>query len=186
MHILTCHTFLHDPSCHIPPISATKIQEGRPNMFGRPSCSRSARGSPVRALRGRGSWRSPLLAPSPLPGFLRDLALRARVRCRCTLRCAAAGEEEGRPRRPYSGLADLCCTPTTRRLRPRQTRPDHRARRAWLSSGRHVVHPGSKCLKILARSGLMCAALTAALQVTARTAAAGETATRAVLGCADS
>ena len=83
--------------------------------IGRPSCSRSARGSPVRALRGRGSRRSPLLAPSPLPGFLRDLALRARVRCRCTLRCAAAREEEGRPRRPCFELPDLCCTSITRR-----------------------------------------------------------------------
>ena len=77
-------------------------------IVGRPSCSRPARGSPVRALRRRGSRRSPLLAPSPLPGFLRDLALRAGVRCRCTLRCAAAREEEGRPRRPCFGfLYDL-------------------------------------------------------------------------------
>ena len=39
------------------------------------------------------------------------------------------------------------------------------------------MHPGLKCLKILARS-VRLDALTVALQVTARTATAGETATR--------
>ena len=45
-----------------------------------------------------------------------------------------------------------------------------------------------KCLEsgALSTSGSTDAALTAALQLTTRAAAAGETATRAVLGCADS
>ena len=78
-------------------------------LFGRHSCAHPPRGSPVRALRGRGSRRSRLRAVRPRPGFLRDLALRARVRCRCTLRCVAAPEEEGRPR--LRSWTDSCCFP---------------------------------------------------------------------------
>ena len=88
--------------------SATKMQEGRPNMFGRHSCADAPRGSPMRAFHGRGFRRSRLRAARPLPGFLRDLALRSRVPCRCTLRCVAAPEEEGRPR--LRALVS-CCFP---------------------------------------------------------------------------
>ena len=52
------------------PTSATKMQEGRPNMFGRPSCAGIARGAPVLAIRRRDFRRSPLLAPPPRPRFL--------------------------------------------------------------------------------------------------------------------
>ena len=48
------------------------------------------------------------MGPPCAPGFLRDLALRARVRCRCTLRCSAAPEEEGGPRLL---VFDSCCFP---------------------------------------------------------------------------
>ena len=71
-----------------------------------PSCAPPAAGvsgaprcSPLRRCRGSSvTW-----------------LLRARVRCRCTLRCATAREEEGRPRRLCFELPDLCCTSITRR-----------------------------------------------------------------------